>query len=201
MDKPSLKTFLKEFFIINAILFVVYLALTTVVGMFFGGAVLEFGEAFASGEKKSIFLTTFYALLQSAAFMGFYFFSFIKSINNSEEKRVFLTELGTESFNVAEFSQKYFSEKGKHCLIYFSATFGIISLARLIGIPIPLFLIFPQSMLSNVLQLVFGFKGIFMGIVLSVVTVIINITIYFIYQRFICAKVYEKWAAERLRVS
>lgn len=201
MDKPSLKSFLKEFFIINAILFVVYLALTTVVGMFFGGAVLEFGEAFASGEKKSIFLTLFYALIQSAAFIGFYLFSFFRLNNNSEEKRVFLTELGTERFDIAVFSQKYFSEKGKHLLIYFSATFGIISLARLIGIPIPLFLIFPQSMLSNVLQLVFGFKGIFMGIVLYVVTVIINITIYFIYQRFVCTKVYEKWAAERLRVS
>ncbi len=198
MSKPNLKSFLKEFFIINAILFVIYLALTTVVGMFFGDAVLEFGEAFASGEKQNIILTAFYALLQSAVFIGFYVFSLFRLKNNTEERRVFLTELGMEEFNVAEFSQKYFSEKGKPMLIYFSSTFGIISLARFIGIPIPLFLIFPQSMLLNVLQLVFGKNAGFMSIVLFIISVIANIALYFIYQRFICVKIYEKWAEERL---
>lgn len=186
---------------INAILFVIYLALTTVVGMFFGGAVLEFGEAFATGEKQNIILTAFYALLQSATFIGFYVFSLFRLKNNAEERRAFLTGLGTEEFNIALFSQKYFTERGKNLLIYFSSTFGIISLARFIGIPVPLFLIFPQSMLLNVLQLIFGKNAGFVNIGLFIISIIVNIALYFIYQRFICVKVYEKWAEERLRIN
>lgn len=201
MSKPNLKSFLKEFFLINAILFVIYLALTTVVGMFFGGAVLEFGEAFASGEKQSIFLTVFYALLQSAAFIGFYAFSLFRFQSKTEEKRAFLAEIETEKFNPSEFSPKYFSEKGKRLLIYFSSTYGLISFARFIGIPVPLFLIFPQSMLLNVLHLVIGKKAGFMGIALFIISITVNIASYFIYQRFICVKVYEKWANERMRVN
>lgn len=201
MTKPNLKSFLKDFFLVNVIIYVVYLAITTVVGMFFGGAVLEFGEAFASGDKQNVILTVFYALLQISAFFGFYLFSLLRFERNSEEKRIFLTELGTERFDLTEFSQKYFSDKGKHFLIYFAAAYGIIALARSIGIPLPLFLIFPQSMLSNVLHLLFGSGNGLMNVVFIIVSVTVNIAIYFVYQRFICAKVCEKWAAERLRVS
>lgn len=201
MSKPNLKSFLKDFFLVNVIIYVVYLAITTVVGMFFGDAVLNFGEAFAAGDNKNAFLTVFYAFLQISAFFVFYLFSLLRFERNSEEKRIFLTELGTERFDLTEFSQKYFSDKGKHLLIYFAATYGIIALIRSIGIPLPLFLIFPQSMLSNVLRLILGSTSGVMNVVFNIVSVTVNIALYFVYQRFICAKICEKWAAERLRVS
>ncbi len=201
MSKPKITRFFKDFFIPNAILFVVYLVSTTAVSMFFGNATLEFATDVAAGEQQNVVLTVLYTFLQLAAFFGFYVFSLFRLERDSEEKRAFLTELGTEAFDGTEFSKKYFSEKGKYMLIYFSATLGVLSLARLIGVPFSLILIFPQSMLANVLTLVFGINAGFMSLVIFVVAIIVNIVLYFAYQRFICAKVYEKWADGRLRVN
>lgn len=200
MSKPKIATFLKDFVIVNAILFGAYLVITTVVTMFFGEAVLEFGTAPTTGEKPNIVLTIFYTLLQFAVFFGFYAFSLFRFEKESEEKRVFLAEIGAERFDVTEFSRKYFNERGKYMMIYFSTIVVIVSLARLIGIPLVSMLILPQSMLPTVLLSVFGFDSGSRSILLFIVTVIVNIALYFVYQRYICAKVYEKWADGRLRV-
>lgn len=200
MSKPKIATFLKEFIIVNAILFGAYLVITTVVTMFFGEAVLEFGTASTTGEKPNIVLTIFYTLLQFAVFFGFYVFSLFRFEKESEEKRVFLAEIGAERFDVAEFSRKYFNERGKYMMIYFSTIVVIVSLARLIGIPLVSMLILPQSMLPTVLLSAFGIYSGSRSILLFIVTVIVNIALYFVYQRYICAKVYEKWAYGRLRV-
>ena len=85
-------------------------------------------------------------------------------------------------------------------MIYFSTIVVIVSLARLIGIPLVSMLILPQSMLPTVLLSVFGIDSGSRSILLFIVTVIVNIALYFVYQRYICAKVYEKWADGRLRV-
>lgn len=200
MSKPKIATFLKEFIIVNAILFGAYLAITTVVSMFFGQAMLDFGMSTATGEKPNIVLTIFYTLLQLAVFFGFYAFSMFRFEKDSEEKRSFLTEIGAERFEIAEFSKKYFNERGKYMLIYFSAIVGIVSFTRLIGIPLVSMLILPQSMLPSVLVSVFGVTADSMSFILFLVTVIVNIALYFVYQRYVCAKVYEKWADKRLRV-
>lgn len=200
MSRPKIATFLKEFIIVNAILFGAYLAITTVVSMFFGQAMLDFGMSTATGEKPNIVLTIFYTLLQLAVFFGFYAFSMFRFEKDSEEKRSFLTEIGTERFEIAEFSKKYFNERGKYMLIYFSAIVGIVSFTRLIGIPLVSMLILPQSMLPSVLVSVFGVTAGSMSFILFLVTVIVNIALYFVYQRYVCAKVYEKWADKRLRV-
>ena len=200
MSKPKIATFLKDFVIVNAILFGAYLVITTVVTMFFGEAVLEFGTAPTTGEKPNIVLTIFYTLLQLAVFLGFYVFSLFRFEKESEEKRVFLAEIGAERFDVAEFSRKYFNERGKYMMIYFSTIVVIVSLARLIGIPLVSMLILPQSMLPTVLLSVFGIDSGSRSVLLFIVTVIVNIALYFVYQRYICAKVYEKWAHKRLRV-
>lgn len=200
MSKPKITTFLKDFVIVNAILFGAYLVITTVVTMFFGEAVLEFGTAPTTGEKPNIVLKIFYTLLQLAVFFGFYVFSLFRFEKESEEKRVFLAEIGAERFDVAEFSRKYFNERGKYMMIYFSTIVVIVSLARLIGIPLVSMLILPQSMLPTVLLSVFGIDSGSRSILLFIVTVIVNIALYFVYQRYICAKVYEKWADGRLRV-
>lgn len=200
MSKPKIATFLKDFVIVNAILFGAYLVITTVVTMFFGEAVLEFGTAPTTGEKPNIVLTIFYTLLHLAVFFGFYVFSLFRFEKESEEKRVFLAEIGAERFDVAEFSRKYFNERGKYMMIYFSTIVVIVSLARLIGIPLVSMLILPQSMLPTVLLSVFGIDSGSRSILLFIVTVIVNIALYFVYQRYICAKVYEKWAEGRLRV-
>ena len=200
MSKPKIATFLKDFVIVNAILFGAYLVITTVVTMFFGEAVLEFGTAPTTGEKPNIVLTIFYTLLHLAVFFGFYVFSLFRFEKESEEKRVFLAEIGAERFDVAEFSRKYFNERGKYMMIYFSTIVVIVSLARLIGIPLVSMLILPQSMLPSVLLSVFGIDSGSRSILLFIVTVIVNIALYFVYQRYICAKVYEKWADGRLRV-
>ena len=200
MSKPKIATFLKDFVIVNAILFGAYLVITTVVTMFFGEAVLEFGTAPTTGEKPNIVLTIFYTLLQFAVFFGFYVFSLFRFEKESEEKRVFLAEIGAERFDVTEFSRKYFNERGKYMMIYFSTIVVIVSLARLIGIPLVSMLILPQSMLPTVLLSVFGIDSGSRSILLFIVTVIVNIALYFVYQRYICAKVYEKWADGRLRV-
>ena len=200
MSRPKIATFLKEFIIVNAILFSAYLAITTVVSMFFGQAMLDFGMSTATGEKPNIVLTIFYTLLQLAVFFGFYAFSMFRFEKDSEEKRSFLTEIGAERFDIAEFSKKYFNERGKYMLIYFSAIVGIVSFTRLIGIPLVSMLILPQSMLPSVLVSVFGVTAGSMSFILFLVTVIVNIALYFVYQRYICAKVYEKWADGRLRV-
>lgn len=200
MSKPKIATFLKDFVIVNAILFGAYLVITTVVTMFFGEAALEFGTAPTTGEKPNIVLTIFYTLLHLAVFFGFYVFSLFRFEKESEEKRVFLAEIGAERFDVAEFSRKYFNERGKYMMIYFSTIVVIVSLARLIGIPLVSMLILPQSMLPTVLLSVFGIDSGSRSILLFIVTVIVNIALYFVYQRYICAKVYEKWADGRLRV-
>ena len=200
MSRPKIATFLKEFIIVNAILFGAYLAITTVVSMFFGQAMLDFGMSTATGEKPNIVLTIFYTLLQLAVFFGFYAFSMFRFEKDSEEKRSFLTEIGAERFEIAEFSKKYFNERGKYMLIYFSAIVGIVSFTRLIGIPLVSMLILPQSMLPSVLLSVFGVTAGSMSFILFLVTVIVNIALYFVYQRYVCAKVYEKWADKRLRV-
>ncbi|MBQ8260615.1 MAG: hypothetical protein IJY97_13760 [Clostridia bacterium] len=200
MSKPKITTFLKDFVIVNAILFGAYLVITTVVTMFFGEAVLEFGTAPTTGEKPNIVLTIFYTLLQLAVFFGFYVLSLFRFEKESEEKRVFLAEIGAERFDVAEFSRKYYNERGKYMMIYFSTIVVIVSLARLIGIPLVSMLILPQSMLPTVLLSVFGIDSGSRSILLFIVTVIVNIALYFVYQRYICAKVYEKWADGRLRV-
>lgn len=200
MSKPKIATFLKDFVIVNAILFGAYLVITTVVTMFFGEVVLEFGTAPTTGEKPNIVLTIFYTLLHFAVFFGFYVFSLFRFEKESEEKRVFLAEIGAERFDVAEFSRKYFNERGKYMMIYFSTIVVIVSLARLIGIPLVSMLILPQSMLPTVLLSVFGIDSGSRSILLFIVTVIVNIALYFVYQRYICAKVYEKWAEGRLRV-
>ncbi len=201
MNKPKITRFFKDFFIPNAILFVAYLAITTVIRMFFGNATLEFATDVAAGEEQNIVLTVIYSLLQLAAFFGFYVFSLFRFERDSEERRAFLAELGTECFDAREFSRKYFEEKGKYTLMYFSATLSVLSIARLIGVPFSLMLIFSQSMLSNVLQIVFGIDSAIISIVLLVVTIIVNIVLYFVYQRYVCPKVYEKWEAGRLRVN
>lgn len=200
MDKPKITRFFKDFFIPNAILFVAYLVLTTVVRMFFGNATLEFATDIAAGEEQNVVLTVFYTLLQLAAFIGFYLFSLFRLERDSEEKRAFFAELGTEQFDAREFSKRCFSTRGKHLLIYFSATLSVLSIARLIGVPFSLILVFSQSMLSSVLQIVLGIDSAVISIVLFAVTIAVNIVLYFVYQRFICVKVYEKWAKERLRV-
>ena len=201
MSKPKIATFLKDFVIVNAILFGAYLVITTVVTMFFGEAVLEFGTAPTTGEKPNAVLTIFYILLQLAVFFGFYVFSLFRFEKESEEKRVFLAEIGAERFDVAEFSRKYFNERGKYMMIYFSAIVVTVSLARLIGIPLVSMLILPQSMLPTVLLSVFGISSGSRSILLFIVTVIVNIALYFVYQRYLCAKVYEKGADGRLRVN
>ena len=201
MSRPKIATFLKEFIIVNAILFGAYLAITTVVSMFFGQAMLDFGMSTATGEKPNVVLTIFYALLQLAVFFGFYAFSMFRFEKDSEEKRVFLTEIGAERFDIAEFSKKYFTARGKYMLIYFSAIVGIVSFTRLIGIPLVSMFILPQSMLPSVLLSVFGVTAGSMSFILFLVTVIVNVALYFVYQRYVCAKVYEKWADGRLRVN
>ena len=201
MSKPKIATFLKDFVIVNAILFGAYLVITTVVTMFFGEAVLEFGTAPTTGEKPNIVLTIFYTLVQLAVFFGFYAFSLFRFEKESEEKRVFLAEIGAERFDVKEFSRKYFNERGKYMMVYFSAIVVTVSLARLIGIPLVSMLILPQSMLPTVLLSVFGISVGSRSILLFIVTVIVNIALYFVYQRYFCAKVYEKWANGRLRVN
>lgn len=201
MNKPKITAFLKEFFIPNAVFYFAYLLVTTLVNMFFGNATLEFATDVATGGEQNVFLTVFYVMLQLAAFVGFYVYSLIRSERNSEEKRAFLAALGTEKFDLSEFSGRYFSERGKYMLTYFSVTYGILSIARLIGVPFSLMLIFPQSMLSSVLGLLIGGKSPIIGIALLAVAYLVNVLIYFVYQRFVCAKVYEKWADERLRVN
>ena len=201
MNKPKITSFFKDFFITNAILFVIYLAVTTVVGMFFGNATIQFETDFATGGEQNIVLTVFYSLLQLASCFGFYVFSLFRFSKDAKEKREFLRDLGTERFDALEFSRKYFSEKGKYMLIYFSATVGILSVARLIGVPFSNILIFSQSMLLNVLMVAFSVKGLLMIVIFFPLTVVANIMFYFIYQRFICVKVYEKWAKERLRIN
>lgn len=201
MSKPKITRFFKDFFITNAILFVVYLVITTVVGMFFGNATLEFATDVATGGEQNVVLTVFYSLLQLASFFGFYVYSFFRLERDSEEKRVFLAEIGTEGFDAAEFSKRYFAERGKYMLIYFSATLAVLSIARLIGVPFSLILIFSQSMLSSVLTVIFGINDVLVSLVVFVVAIIVNIALYFVYQRFVCAKVYEKWAEGRIRVN
>ena len=201
MNKPKITAFLKEFFIPNVVFYFAYLLVTTLVSMFFGNATLEFATDVASGGEQNVFLTVFYVMLQLAAFVGFYVYSMVRSERNSEEKRAFLTALGTEKLDLSEFSGLYFSERGKYMLTYFSVTYGILSIARLIGVPFSLMLIFPQSMLSSVLGLLIGGKSPIIGIALLAVTYLVSVLIYFVYQRFICAKVYEKWAEDRLRVN
>lgn len=201
MSRPKIATFLKEFIIVNAILFGAYLAITTVVSMFFGQAMLDFGMSTATGEKPNIVLTIFYTLLQLAVFFGFYAFSMFRFEKDSEEKRAFLTEIGAERFDIAEFSKKYFNERGKYMLIYFSVIVGIVSFTRLIGIPLVSMLILPQSMLPSVLLSVFGVTASSTSFILFLVTIIVNVALYFVYQRYVCAKVYEKWADKRLRVN
>ncbi len=201
MSKPKITTFLKDFIIVNAILFGAYLVMTTVVSMFFGQAMLDFGMASTTGEKPNVVLTIFYALLQLAVFFGFYAFSLFRFEKESEEKRVFLTEIGSEKFDVAEFSKKYFAARGKYMLIYFSVIVGIVSSTRMIGIPLLSILILPQSMLPSVLLSVFGVNAGSRSFLLFIITVIVNVALYFVYQRYVCAKVYEKWADGRLRVN
>ena len=84
--------------------------------------------------------------------------------------------------------------------VYFTVTWGVLAIAKLIGIPIPIFLIFSQSMLSNALQLMLGINARYMSMILSIVSVIVNIALYYVYQRFICVKIYEIWADRRLRI-
>ncbi len=201
MSKPKIIAFLKDFIIVNAILFGAYLVITMVVTMFFGEAVLEYGTAPTTGEKPNVVLTIFYALLQLAIFFGFYALSLFRFEKESEEKRVFLTEIGAERFDIAEFSKKYFNERGKYMLIYFSVTVGIVSFTRLIGVPFVSMLVLPQSMLPTVLLSVFGINAGSRSVLLFIVTVIVNVALYYLYQRYVCAKVYEKWADGRLRIN
>lgn len=177
-----------------------YLLVTTLVNMFFGNATLEFATDVATGGEQNVFLTVFYSLLQLGAFVGFYIYSMVRTERDSEEKRAFLAALGTEKIDLADFSCRYFSERGKYMLTCFSVTCGVLTIARLIGVPFSLMLVFSQSMLSSVLGLLIGGKSAVISIVLILVTYVINVLIYFVYQRFVCAKVYEKWAEERLRV-
>lgn len=201
MSKPKITTFLKDFIIVNAILFCIYLAVVTVVTMFFGNAMIEFGMAPSTGENPNAVLTVFYTLLQLVVFFGFYAFSLFRLQKDGEEKRVFLAEIGAERFEVAEFSKKYFAARGKYLMIYFSAIVGIVSFARLIGVPLISMLIHPQSMLPTVLLSLFGINDGSQSFLLFIVTIVVNIALYFVYQRYICAKVYEKWADGRLRVN
>lgn len=200
MNKPKITAFLKEFFIPNVVFYFAYLLVTTLVNMFFGNATLEFATDVATGGEQNVFLTVFYSLLQLGAFVGFYVYSMVRTERDSEEKRAFLAALGTEKFDLADFSGRYFSERGKYMLTFFSVTCGILTIARLIGVPFSLMLVFSQSMLSSVLGLLIGGKSAVISIVLILVTYVINVLIYFVYQRFVCVKVYEKWAEERMRV-
>ena len=180
MNKPKITAFLKEFFIPNVIFFFAYLLVTTLVNMFFGNATLEFATDVAMGGEQNIVLTIFYSLLQLGAFVGFYVYSLIRLERDSEEKRAFLTDLGTEKFDLAEFSGRYFSERGKYMLTNFSVTCGILTIARLIGVPFSLMLVFSQSMLSSVLGLLIGGGSAVISIVLIIVTYVINVLIYFV---------------------
>lgn len=200
MKKIKITAFLKEFFIPNVVFYFAYLLVTTLVNMFFGNATLEFATDVATGGEQNVFLTVLYSLLQLGAFVGFYVYSMVRLERDSEEKRAFLAALGTEKFDPADFSGRYFSERGKYMLTYFSVTCGILTIARMIGVPFSLMLVFSQSMLSSVLGLLIGGKSAVISIVLILVTYVINVLIYFVYQRFVCVKVYEKWAEERLRV-
>ena len=148
MNKPKITAFLKEYFIPNVVFYFAYLLVTTLVNMFFGNATLEFATDVASGGEQNVFLTVFYVMLQLAAFVGFFVYSMVRSERDSEEKRAFLAAFGTEKLDLSEFSGRYFSERGKYMLTYFSVSYGILSIARLIGVPFSLMLIFFAASIS-----------------------------------------------------
>ena len=58
-----------------------------------------------------------------------------------------------------------------------------------------------SKIIVELLIIAVGVKSVLMIAVVFPVTVAANIALYYIYQRFICVKVYEKWAKERLRIN
>ena len=200
MEKIKFWRFIKEYVIVNSMLLGAYLAVTIIITMFFGNAMTEFVNAILTGEHQNPTLTVIYFLLRVAVFAGFFVLSFLRLSNNAEEKRAFLSSIGTERFDIAEFSEKNFAERGKQTVIYFATIVGVGTVSSVIGVPLVSLIVSPQVMMPTMLIGLCGITGVANVVISVIFTVILNTVAYFIYQRQFCPKIYQKWADERMRI-
>ena len=84
-------------------------------------------------------------------------------------------------------------------MIYYSVTVGVIALLSLIGVPFITILIIPQHMFIGTMLRMTGLTGTAYSVLLYLISSAVNIAAYYVYQRMICMKIYEKWESERLR--
>lgn len=199
MRKVSYFDFLKRFLVINLILIGVYFVVTLILNMFFGEAmkILQTTPVY-SGEGNT-FLLVFMILFQLCIGAGYFVLSYLDARRDAIERREFLTFIGTEKFDTGAFYKMYFANKGKSLMIYFSVTVGAIALLSLIGVPFITILIIPQHMFIGTMIRMTGLAGTAYSVLLYLISSAVNIAAYYVYQRIICMKIYEKWESERLR--
>ena len=129
----------------------------------------------------------------------FYFLMYWRLKNNRREKKEFLEQIGTQKFNVDEFSKFYFEQKGKNFFMIFIAFIAAINLLKILGVPFVNFLVMPQTFLTDMLLSFFGVSRILKNISSSIVSLAVNAAAFLFFQKKICPKVYETWANERPR--
>jgi len=208
MKKYRFVTYLKSIAIINIVLLVCYLGLFALLNFAFEGELTQLSGALNSvgysaddlSRQKVILIKALMIFVDLIIFIGFYALSYWRLQINADEKKQFLSYIGAEHLENNDLKNFYFSSRGKTQIKYFFIIISICSAIELIGIPFATLLLLPQTMLFGSILTLLSVTGVLRKVLLFLLTVFINIIVYYIYQRYICANIYIKWSKERLRV-
>ncbi len=208
MKKYRFVTYLKSIAIINIVLLVCYLGLFALLNFAFEGELTQLSGALNSvgysaddlSRQKVILIKALMIFVDLIIFIGFYALSYWRLQINADEKKQFLSYIGAEHLENNDLKNFYLTSRGKTQIKYFFIIISICSAIELIGIPFATLLLLPQTMLFGSILTLLSVTGVLRKVLLFLLTVFINIIVYYIYQRYICANIYIKWSKERLRV-
>ena len=207
MRKRKILPFLGNIIICNIISLVINLLLTGVLNIVTEGKISMFSRtderwgysrADLSGAAL-IIIPILIVLVSIATYFSFYCFSYITLKRNSNTKEVFLKEIGFTPLSRDEIRNEYMRKSGNYYVVVFLIFISIIMFLDLLKVPFLSAIIMPLYILYlNILSL-FG-VGANSRILLTLLTIIGNGVLYYLYHRIAVARLYNKWAQERMHI-
>ncbi len=208
MKKTKISRFVKDLLIANFLVILIYLLFIIILNFCTGGGISQMSGAFEyrgySADDMNPALIAFINVMliinNILPFFTFYLFMFIRLKRNEKEKEEFLSYIGTKKFERTEFDKNHFAIKGKPILIMFIISMAIFSIIDIINIPFLTIISLPQTVFAQTLLSSLGMNGVLLRLTVSLISLPINTSLFFIFQKKICPAVYEAWAKERMRV-
>ncbi len=208
MTKPKMTRLLIDLLIPNLLCTVVYMALLTLLNVVSEGKlVMSTGALVAQGWSASdvppaiqIALTIAILVFDAIVLGLFFVFSYIRLSRYTSEKEVFLAEIATSPYDVKEGQKTYMHRRGWRSLFFFGGVLLGLLTAEEIGLPFATLLITPQTLITHDAMNLLPLSMATRRVMIFVLTALLNIGLYAVYQWLIPHRVYARWAGERMRV-